>query len=158
MKLSRCLLLILPLLLAACGLSPQQKADYAAVENRGISPAIYDKMVHGDDLSVSDIMILSRAGVNSGIILRYIRDHGTVYYLTAADVKNMQKAGVDSSVIDYMLQTARGGWWGAGPYPYFYGGYDPYFYGDPYFFGPGFYGGYIHFHGGYGGYHGGHHH
>jgi hypothetical protein len=156
MKSSRFFLLLVPLLLAGCGLSPQQKADYAAVESRGVSSAIYDKMVHGDDLGIHDVEALSQAGVNSGIILRYIRDHGTIYYLSASDVKSMQKADVDSSIIDYMLQTARGGWWGAGPYPYFNGGYDPYFYGDPYFFGPGFYGGYIRFGGGYHG--GGHHH
>jgi hypothetical protein len=153
MKLSRLALLVLPLFLAACDLSPQQKADYAAVENSGVSSAIYDKMVHGDDLSLHDIEALSRAHVNGGVILRYIRDHGTVYQIGSTDVKDLQGAGVDRSVIDYMLQTARGGYWGAGPYPY-YGGYDPFWYG------PAFYGGFY-FHGGgyyHGGGHGWHHH
>jgi hypothetical protein len=148
MKLSRYLVFLLPLLLAACGLSDQDKADYAAVERSGVTPAIYDKMVHGDDLGIHDIETLSRARVNPAIILRYIRDHGTVYYLNSTDVDAMQKAGVDPSIIDYMLQTARGGWWGAGPYPYAYGPYGPWWYG------PGFYGGGIYIHGG-GGYHGG---
>jgi len=154
MKRSRFLFLLVPLFLTACGLSDQQRADYGAVEQSGVSPAIYDKMVHGDDLSIHDIEILSRAGVNSGIILRYIRDHGTVYYLNTGDVGDMEKAGVDRSVVDYMLQTARGGWWGYGSYPYF--GVT-----DPFWFGPGFYGGfygggYYHhgYRGGYGGYHG----
>jgi hypothetical protein len=154
MKPSRYLIFLLPLLLTACGLSPQQKADYAAVEQSGVTPAIYDKMLHDDDLSIHDIEALSRAHVNGAIILRYIRDHGTVYFLTTADVTAMQKAGVDPSVIDYMMQTARGG---VGPYPYWdYGPYGPY---GPWWYGPGFYGGYIGFHGHYGGGHyGGHHH
>ncbi|MCE0497688.1 MAG: hypothetical protein LV481_07060 [Methylacidiphilales bacterium] len=152
MKPFRLLILALPLFLAACGPTAQQQADYARVERAGVSPAIYDKMVHGDPLSISDIESLSRAHVNSGIILRYLRDHGTVYYLSAADVKQMEKAGVDPSIVDYMLQTAQGGWWGPGPYPY-YGAYDPYW-GGPFFYG-GFYGGGW-YHGGY--YHGGYYH
>jgi hypothetical protein len=124
----------LPLLLTACGLSPQQKADYARVQSSGVSPAIYDKMLNDDDLSIGDIEALSRAHVNSGIILRYIRDEDTVYYIGQADVKEMEKAGVDRSVIDYMMQTARGGYWGPGPYPYF-GVYDPFWYGPGYGYG-----------------------
>jgi hypothetical protein len=134
MKPSRYLVFLLPLVLAGCDLSPQQKADYAAVQGSGVSPAIYDKMVHDDDLSIHDIESLSRAHVNSGVILRYLRDHDTVYFLNTADIKEMQAAGVDPSIVDYMLQTARGGWWGQGPYPYPYGGwgYGPWWYG-PYF-------------------------
>ena len=167
MKPRHLLFLFLPLLLTACGLSPQQKADYARVESSGVSPAIYDKMLHGDDLSISDIESLSRNHISPAIILRYLRDHGTVYYLSSRDVRGLQKAGVDSSVIDYMLQTSRGRY--GGPYPYGYGPYGPYgpygypYYGDPFYFGPGFYGGLYfggHYHGGYGGHgggYGGHH-
>jgi hypothetical protein len=160
MKPRHLLYLFLPLLLTACGLSPQQKADYARVESSGVSPAIYDKMLHGDDLSISDVEALSRNGVNPGIIVRYIRDHGTIYFLSATDVSSLQKAGVDSSVVDYMLQTGRRGYgypYGPGyPYDYPYGPYGPYW-GDPYYFGPGFYGG-LYFGGHYHGGHGGHHH
>jgi hypothetical protein len=166
MKPRHFLLLLLPLFLTACGLSPQQKADYARVESSGVSSAIYDKMLHGDDLSLSDVESLSRSGVSSGIILRYMRDQGSVYYLSSSDVHALQKAGVDSSVVDYMLQTGRGGY-GGYPYGSGYGPYGPYgygypYYGDPFFYGPGFYGGGLffggHFHGGHGGHGGGHHH
>ena len=154
MKALRYLVLLAPLFLAACAPTAQQQADYAAVQQSGVTPAIYDKMVHGDDLSIHDIEVLSRAHVNPGIILRYIRDHGTVYFLASSDIKAMQNAGVDPSIVDYMLQTSRGGWWGPGPYPYPYAGwgYGPWWDGP---WGPGF-GGAI-FIGGHGG-HGGHHH
>ena len=104
--LKRCLLLLtLPLLLAACAPSAQQTADYDAVERSGVSPAIYDKMVHGDSLSVSDIIELSHARVNDGIVIRYIRDHGTVYVLSHDDTDYLAKNGVSPSVIDFMVQT-----------------------------------------------------
>ena len=124
MKPARLFLLLTPLLLTACGLSPQQKADYASVEESGVSPAVYDKMMHGDNLSVFDIKALSRAHVNEGIILRYLRDQQTVYYLNSEDVTGLRKAGVSQSIVDYMLQTPQ--IYGPGPYPYSYP------YGGPY--------------------------
>jgi hypothetical protein len=134
MRLSRLLLLLLPLFLTACGLTDQQKADYARVQSSGVNSAVYDKMVHGDDLSIYDIKALSRAGVSDAIILRYLRDRGTTYYLNSDDVSGLRKAGVSQSIVDYMLQSPRNN----GPYVYpAVGvgiGYGPYW-GDP-FWGP----------------------
>ena len=105
-------------LLAGCGLSDQQKADYATVSRSGVSSAIYDKMVHGDALSINDIISLSRAHVSDGIIVRYIRDQGTVYYLSPQDMNAMSSAGVSPSVIDFMART--GGPYGPSPGPVIY--------------------------------------
>ena len=135
MKLSRLLLLLVPLLLTACGLSDQQKADYASVQRSGVNSAVYDKMVHGDDLSLYDIKALARAGVSDGVTLRYLRNQGTTYYLNSDDVAGLRKAGVSQSIVDYMLRTPStnvpvvvgigyGPYWGDpfwGPYPYGYG-------------------------------------
>jgi hypothetical protein len=109
-------------LLAGCGLSDQQKADYASVERSGVSSAIYDKMVHDDPLSVNDIIALSQAHVSDGVIVRYIRDHGTVYYLSPPDIDHLHQAGVSPSLIDYMAQSGYPGPYpyGPGPGPYFY--------------------------------------
>jgi len=133
MKISRLVVFLVPLLLTACGLSPEQKADYDSVERSGVSPAIYDKMIHGDSLSLYDIKSLARARVNDGVILRYLRDRGTVYNLNSADVQDLRSAGVSQSIVDYMLQTPR-------LYPptpviigYGPGWYDPY---GPYYFPP----------------------
>jgi hypothetical protein len=152
----RLLFLLLPLFLTACGLSDQQKADYASVQRSGVPAATYDKMLHGDPLSLSDVENLAQARVNEGVILRYMRDHGTIYVLNSRDIARLRKAGVSNSIIDYMLQTAQG--YGAGPYSYGYpygpGYYDP-FWGPWYGPGFGFYGGggYYGGHGGYGGHH-----
>ena len=103
--------------LAGCGLSDQQKADYASVQRAGVSPAIYDKMVNGDPLSVGDVISLSQARVSDGVIVRYVRDHGTVYVLSGYDFDRLHKGGVSPSVIDFMAQTGRPGWpYGPGPY------------------------------------------
>ena len=145
MKLLRICVLLVPLLLSACGLSDRQKADYARVQSSGVSSAVYDKMVHGDALSLYDIKALSRAGVNDAIILRYLRDQGTVYYLNSEDVAGLRKAGVSQSIVDYMLQSPN--YYGPGPYPTIgIGvGYGPYW-GDP-FWGPPYpYPYYYHYH------------
>jgi hypothetical protein len=107
MRFFRLAAMLLPLLLAGCGLTPQQKADYADVERSGVNPAVYDKMVRGDDLNVADIAELRRAGVSDVITLRYLRNQRTVYYLTTVDIAGLRRANVSSTVIDYMLQTPR---------------------------------------------------
>jgi hypothetical protein len=115
------LLFVATCLLTACGLSDQQKADYASVQRAGVSPAIYDKMVHDDPLSINDIISLSRAHVSDGVIVRYIRDHGTVYALNGQDMDHLRQAGVSPSVVDFMARSGYpGGPYGPGPGPYFY--------------------------------------
>ena len=131
---SRILLLVVAACaLAGCGLSDQQKADYASVQRAGVSPAIYDKMVHDDPLSINDVISLSQARVSDAVIVRYIRDHGTVYALNGEDFDHLQKAGVSPSVIDYMARTGY-----PGPYGPYGPGAGPFFYPPPLSIGLGF--------------------
>jgi hypothetical protein len=147
-------LLALTLMLAGCGLSAEQKVDLSTVQSSGVSSATYDKMVHGDDLSLTDICNLRRARVDDAVILRYLRSHDSIYVLSSHDINRLQNAGVSQSVIDYMQQTeadhaasyptvqvisyapygpvgyygpSATSFWG----PAYYGAYDP-FYGPPY--------------------------
>ncbi len=121
MKIRFLLLIAAASLLSACGLSDQQKADYASVQRAGVSPAIYDKMVHDDPLSVNDIMALSQARVSDGVIIRYIRDHGTIYALNGEDYDRLHQAGVSPSVVDYMQRSGYpDGPYGPPPGPYVY--------------------------------------
>jgi len=126
------LLLAVTCALAGCGLSDQQKADYASVQRAGVSSAIYDKMVHDDPLSVNDVISLSQARVSDAVIVRYIRDHGTVYALNGEDFDHLQKGGVSPSVIDYMARTGYPAYYPYGPAP------GPYFYPPPVSIGLGF--------------------
>jgi hypothetical protein len=154
MKSCRITLVVLSLLLTACAPSAQQMADLTAVQASGVPSATYDKMVHGDELSLSDVCALERAHVDEGVILRYMREHGSVYVLSSRDISRLRGAGVSQSVIDYMQQTevaaaasyptttivtyapygpvgyygpSASSFWG----PQYYGAYDP-FYGPPY--------------------------
>jgi hypothetical protein len=105
MKLFRLLAIALPLLLTACGLSEQEKADYAAVQRSGVNPVVYNKMVNGDALSLYDVKALARAGVNDGVVIRYMQNLGTIYVLNSNDVQGLLKAGVPKDVVDYMMST-----------------------------------------------------
>jgi hypothetical protein len=154
LKLYRVALLAFPLLLSACAPSAQQQADLAAVRTSGVPSATYDKMVHGDELSISDVCALERAQVDEGVMLRYMRERGTIYVLSSNDTARLEKAGVSQSVIDYMQHTevasavsyptttvityapygpigyygpSATSYWG----PRYYGAYDPFF-GPPY--------------------------
>ena len=142
------------LLLAGCGASQQEQADLVSVQGSGVSPATYDKMLHGDELGVADICALERAHVDEGVILRYLRERDTVYVLSSHDRSRLEAAGASQSLIDYMQQTeiahavsyptvqvysyapygpigyygpSASSFWG----PQYYGAYDP-FYGPPY--------------------------
>lgn len=154
MKLNCWPLLAFSLILVSCSLSEQQKADLSTIQSSGVSSATYDKMLHSDELSLSDIAELERAHVDEGVILRYLRERGTVYILSSHDISRLEKAGASQSLIDYMQHTAvaaavsyptvqvytyapygpigyygpsASSYWG----PQYYGAYDP-FYGPPY--------------------------
>ena len=134
MRFFRLAVVLVPLVLAACSLSPQEQADLAVVRNSGVNPAVYDKMERGLDLDVADVKDLHLAGVGDDVILRYLREKRTVFYLTKINVGTLKTAGVSDTVIQYMAQTPRmytsyngaiGN--GLGYFPY----YDP-FWGPPY--------------------------
>jgi hypothetical protein len=134
-------LLLITILYAGCGTINQQ--DREVLKAHQVPPDVYDKMLYGDPLSLDDIITLSQREVPPGLVIHYLQELDIVYYLRKQDVKRLRSAGVDESVIAYMLSTAPepgpgpyvGGYYGApGPYPYPYAPYGPYPYG--YYGGP----------------------
>jgi hypothetical protein len=107
MRLLRLAIVLVPLLLAACSDSGQQTACYTQVQRSGVNTVVYDKMLHGDDLCLSDIKALSRAGVSDDVTLQYLHHQRTVYHLTPEDVGSLRQAGVSRDVVDFMLHTPR---------------------------------------------------
>src|SRR5260221_4153750 len=57
---------------------------------------------------VPDILKLSRAQVNEGVILSYIQNSGTVYNLEANDIVYLRGQGVSDAVVTAMLNQRRG--------------------------------------------------
>src|SRR5271155_5659701 len=102
MRLLRLGIVLVPLLLAACSDSGQQTACYPQVQRSGVNPVVYDKMLHGHDLNLSDVASLSRAGVSNNVTLQYLRHRRTVYHLTPEDVGSLRQAGVSCEVVDFM--------------------------------------------------------
>lgn len=71
------------------------------------SPRTVERMDRAEPLTVSDIIKLSEGGISDETIIRYIRDTGTTYTLSQAQIKTMQKAGVSQRVINYMIDTGK---------------------------------------------------
>ena len=68
----------------------------------GVPAPLYDKMVRGESLSIGDVVTLSKDGVGDAVIVRYIREQGTVYRLKRGDFAQLHAGGVSQSVIDFM--------------------------------------------------------
>jgi hypothetical protein len=124
-------ILLATLLLAGCGTLSHQ--DKAVLQAQQVPPDVYNKMLYGDPLSLEDVITLSERAVPPGLITHYMDGISTVYILRKKDVQRLRSAGVDESVIAYMLSTAPQ--YGPGPYPPY-----PYPYSGPYPYGPSPYG------------------
>lgn len=109
------------LLFAGCAneLAP---GDRAMLGQHGVPRPIYDAMTYGEPLSLPDIMELSRRRIPPGFIIDYLRSTYAVYRLRSQDVVELRHAGVDPSVIDYLLRTPEL----YAPQPYYDGPWYPY--------------------------------
>jgi hypothetical protein len=131
------LLLLAAVLMAGCETINHQ--DREVLRAHDVPPNVYDKMLYGDPLSLSDVIALSQRGVPPGLIIHYMDQSDTAYRLRKADVKQLRSAGVSEQVISYMLST--GAPYGPGPYPYPGPYAGPYGYPYPYYPYDDFYGG-----------------
>src|SRR5581483_6658484 len=95
--------------------------DRVALQRHGVSAMVEDKMLHGDWLSLNDIVELSQRGLSPQFIIRYLDATAPVYRLSSSDVVQLRHAGVSPEVIDYLLATpeyyARRVYYA--PYPYY---------------------------------------
>lgn len=69
--------------------------------------ATYNKIASGKPLGLHDVKALTQAQVSDEVIIRYMRNHGSVYYLGASDVADLRRAGVSQRVTNYMRMTPR---------------------------------------------------
>jgi hypothetical protein len=56
-------------------------------------------------LGTADVKMLAKSGISDEVIISQIRNSRTVYHLTAADILDLKAAGVNESVIDFMINT-----------------------------------------------------
>jgi hypothetical protein len=124
---------ILPFVFAAAltlaGCVTLDKSELAELRRHGISESLYQHMAARDDLSIPDIVELSKRRVPDGLIIHYLEMTHAVYMLRTADVLGLKKDGVSHDVIDYLLQTPQmyAARYGPPFYDPSYYGYQPYF-------------------------------
>lgn len=70
------------------------------------SPRTVDRMDRGEPLTINDVIKLSQGGVSDDAIIRYMRNTGSSYTLSQAQIRRLQDAGVSQHVIDYMIETS----------------------------------------------------
>jgi len=88
------------LLLAGCaGLGPDAMS---AFRRPGVPDALCAKVQHGQPLTLSDVITLSRAGVSDGAIIDYLYTFGAHFSLSSADADKLRHDGVSVNLVDYM--------------------------------------------------------
>ena len=60
-----------------------------------------------EKVGISDIIILSKAGVSEAVIIEKIARTGSVFDLSVQEVEALRREGVSRRVINHMLDTAR---------------------------------------------------
>lgn len=128
-------------LLTSCAAINQSERNTLIQHN--VSPVVSDRMIHGEVLTLSDIIELSQRQIPPGFIVRYLYSTRAIYTLDKEALSRLNQARVCKEVIDYLLETPAvfaprvyaGPYYEARPW-YPYDGYYPYY---PY--GPRFYGG-----------------
>jgi len=56
-------------------------------------------------MTQQDVVAMVKDGAPNSEVIREIRESGTLFRLSASDVENLKKEGVQGEVIDYMLST-----------------------------------------------------
>lgn len=69
------------------------------------SPRTVDRMDRGEPLTINDVIKLSQGGVSDDTIVNYMRDTGSNYNLSQAQIRRLQDNAVSQRVIDYMTET-----------------------------------------------------
>ena len=139
MKANYFILSFLSLVLFA-GCAAIDKTERNILVQQNVSPAVRDRMVHGDILTLSDIIELSQRQVPPGLMIRYLNFTRAIYSLDKPALTRLNQAKVPQEVIDYLLETPSRFAPRAYYYPRPYYSYDPYYYpyyypASPYYYG-----------------------
>lgn len=84
---------------------PEQKAAREEVEKSGVSPALVQKMLQGQILTLAEIQELAQHKVSDTNLVKYLRSTGAIYTLTTKQIDELRAASVSNEVLDYLLST-----------------------------------------------------
>lgn len=71
------------------------------------SPRTVDRMDRGDPLTINDVIKLSQGGVSDETIIYYMKEAGTSYNLSHAQIRRLSEAGVSQRVVDHMVDSRQ---------------------------------------------------
>ena len=71
------------------------------------APQTYVRVDQGQPLAIADVKAMARAGIGDNVIISQMRNTGSMYHLSAADIIDLHDSGVSSAVIDYMVNSAN---------------------------------------------------
>ena len=127
--------------LVLTGCATFDKTELGLIRGSGISPRLYAKMQHGDELTPEDVIELHRRHVPDRYVLRQIDDAGVDYLLSPEDFKKLKRSQVSPAVVDALITASadfseryaapsRFSYYGSYGYPYddAYYGYGPDYY------------------------------
>lgn len=86
-------------------LLPEQRTAREEVEKSGVSPALVEKMLQGQTLTLAEIQELTQHKVSDTNLVKCLRSTGAVYALTTKQIDEMRAASVSNEVLDYLLAT-----------------------------------------------------
>lgn len=67
-----------------------------------------EKILYSQErLGISDIIVLSKAGVNDDVIIQKIVKTGSVFNLRVEEVEALRKEGVSIRIVNFMLNTRK---------------------------------------------------
>lgn len=64
-------------------------------------------MTSGEKLGISDVIVLSKSGLNDDAIVDKIAKTGSVYNLSVEEIEALRKEGVSTRVINFMMSTTK---------------------------------------------------
>lgn len=88
------------------GCATIKEQDRQVLIEHKVSGPLYEKMVHREVLTLSEIAQLSARKVPPNFIIQYVDSSLAEYQLTTQDVLVLRGVGVNEKVIDYLLTTA----------------------------------------------------
>lgn len=71
------------------------------------SPQTLKKIDQQQQLTVDDIKKMAHAGLSDDVIMSQIDETHSIFYLSSADIVDLQKSKISQEVINYMIQTGN---------------------------------------------------
>src|ERR1043166_5832252 len=85
---------------------PGNSIDLTQRENlQAQAPQTWQRIEQGQPLGLADVEALAKAGVSDDVIVSQLHISRAIYHLTTAEILELKGAGVDESVIDFMINT-----------------------------------------------------